>query len=110
MIKNPKIPWSVRAHNFLSTEINHINKVITVYTTRPDTLFGVTYMVLSPEHPLVNELVTKKNKASVDKYKQLASTKSDFDRGEINKDKTGVDLGAFAINPVSNEKISIWKL
>lgn len=85
-----------------------INKDITVYTTRPDTLFGATYMVLSPEHPLVDELVSEKNKNKVDKYIKLASTKSDFDRGEVNKDKTGVAIGAFATNPVNNEQIPIW--
>ena len=85
-----------------------INKDITVYTTRPDTLFGTTYMVLSPEHPLVDELVSNEYKNKVDEYIKLASTKSDFDRGELNKDKTGVPLGADAINPVNNEKIPIW--
>ena len=85
-----------------------INKDITVYTTRPDTLFGTTYMVLSPEHPLVDELVSNEYKNKVDEYIKLASTKSDFDRGELNKDKTGVPLGADAINPVNDEKIPIW--
>ena len=88
--------------------VKSINKVITVYTTRPDTLFGATYMVLSPEHPLVDELVSDRNKNSVYEYKQLASAKSDFDRGEVNKNKTGVPLDAFAINPVNNQKIPIW--
>jgi len=85
-----------------------INKDITVYTTRPDTLFGATYMVLSPEHPLVDKLVSNEYKNKVNEYKKLASTKSDFDRGEVNKDKTGVPLGAYAINPVNDEKIPIW--
>ena len=85
-----------------------INKDITVYTTRPDTLFGTTYMVLSPEHPMVDELVSNEYINKVDEYIKLASTKSEFDRGELNKDKTGVPLGAFAINPVNNEKIPIW--
>ena len=85
-----------------------INKDITVYTTRPDTLFGTTYMVLSPEHPLVNKLVSNEYKNKVNEYIKLSSTKSDFDRGEVNKDKTGVPLGAFAINPVNDEKIPIW--
>ena len=89
-------------------KIYPINNNITVYTTRPDTLFGATYMVLSPEHPLVDELATEENKTRVDDYKKLASTKSDFDRGELNKDKTGVALGTFATNPVNNEKIPIW--
>ena len=88
--------------------IKSTNKVITVYTTRPDTLFGATYMVLSPEHPLVDELVSDNKKNSVHEYKQFASAKSDFDRSEVNKNKTGVPLGAFAINPVNNQKIPIW--
>ena len=75
-----------------------INKDITVYTTRPDTLFGTTYMVLSPEHPLVDKLVSNEYKNKVNEYIKLSSTKSDFERGEVNKDKTGVPLGAFAIN------------
>ena len=85
-----------------------LNQNITVYTTRPDTLFGATYIVLSPENPLVEKLVTKENKNKVAEYKILTSRKSEFDRGEINKDKTGVPLGAFAINPVNDEKIPIW--
>ena len=85
-----------------------INKDITVYTTRPDTLFGTTYMVLSPEHPLVDKLVSNEYKNKVNEYIKLSSTKSDFDRGEVNKDKTGVPLGAVAINPVNDEKIPIW--
>ena len=85
-----------------------LNTNITVFTTRPDTLFGATYMVLSPEHPLVDRLVSEENKNTVDEYIKLASTKSDFDRGEVNKDKTGVSLGTFAINPVNDENIPIW--
>ena len=65
-------------------------------------------MVLSPEHPLVDELVTADNKEQVEDYKKSASTKSDFERGEINKDKTGVSLGSFAINPVNKKMIPIW--
>ena len=92
----------------LNFNLPSLNKDITVYTTRPDTLFGTTYMVLSPEHPLVDELVSNEYKNKVDEYIKLASTKSDFDRGELNKDKTGVPLGADAINPVNDEKIPIW--
>ena len=70
--------------------VNGLNYNITVYTTRPDTLFGATYIVLSPEHPLVKQIVTDGKKLEVEKYIKLASTKSDFDRGEVNKIKTGV--------------------
>lgn len=89
-------------------KVNSLNHIITAYTTRPDTLFGATYMVLSPEHPLVDELVSDDQAVEVRDYKKLASTKSDFDRGEVNKDKSGVFLGSYAINPVNDEKIPIW--
>jgi len=85
-----------------------LNDNITVYTTRPDTLFGATYMVLAPEHPLVDKLVVENQISNVNDYKKLSSLKSDFDRGEMNKEKTGVPLGAYAINPVNNQKIPIW--
>jgi leucyl-tRNA synthetase len=84
------------------------NDVIRVFTTRPDTLFGATYMVMSPEHPLVNEITTDDNKAAVEAYKDQASKKSDLDRTDLAKDKTGQFTGAYAINPVNGEKIPIW--
>ena len=89
-------------------KVKALNQIITAYTTRPDTLFGATYMVLSPEHPLVDELVSDDQAVEVKNYKKLASMKSDFDRGEVNKDKSGVFLGSYAINPVNDEKIPIW--
>jgi len=85
-----------------------INTSITVYTTRPDTLFGATYMVLAPEHPLVEKLVSSAQKSAVISYTEAAQKKSDMDRGELNKEKTGVPLGANAINPVNGEEIPIW--
>ena len=89
-------------------KLSSLNQVITVYTTRPDTLFGATYMVLAPEHPLVDKLVVEDQISDVNDYKKFASLKSDFDRGEMNKEKTGVPLGAYAINPVNNQNIPIW--
>ena len=89
-------------------KIKGLNSNITVYTTRPDTLFGVSYVVLSPEHPLVEKLTLDEKKVEVEEYIKLASTKSDFDRGELNKDKTGVFIGSYAINPVNNAEIPIW--
>ena len=89
-------------------KLTDLNDNITVYTTRPDTLFGATYMVLAPEHPLVDKLVVENQISNVNDYKKFASLKSDFDRGEMNKEKTGVPLGAYAINPVNNQKIPIW--
>lgn len=84
------------------------NEAIRVFTTRPDTLFGATYMVLSPEHTLVNKITTAENITSVKKYLETTSRKSDFERTELSKDKTGVFTGAFAINPVNGENIPIW--
>ena len=81
---------------------------ITVFTTRPDTLFGATYMVLAPEHPLLEALTTPDCKAAVEAYKTLTASKSDLDRSELNKNKTGVFTGSYAINPVNQQPIPIW--
>ena len=80
----------------------------TVFTTRCDTLFGATYCVLSPEHPLVDKITTADKKDEVAKYKKECATKSEMERTELNKDKTGVWTGAYAINPVNDKKIPIW--
>jgi leucyl-tRNA synthetase len=81
---------------------------ITVYTTRPDTLFGATYMVLSPEHPLVTDITSPEMSQQVADYVKAASLKSDLDRTDLAKEKTGVFTGTYAISPVNNEKIPIW--
>ena len=81
---------------------------IRVFTTRPDTLFGATYMVLSPEHRLVAGITTPAQAAAVKQYQQFAATKSDLERTELAKDKTGVWTGAFALNPVTGGQIPIW--
>jgi leucyl-tRNA synthetase len=81
---------------------------IRVFTTRPDTLFGATYMVLSPEHPLVPAITTPGQKAAVEAYQAEAARKSDFERTELAKTKTGVFTGAYAVNPVNNQEIPIW--
>ena len=81
---------------------------ITVFTTRPDTLFGATYMVLAPEHPLVDQVTTPAQKTAVDTYRSAAGKKSELERTQLEKDKTGVFTGGYAINPVNNEKIPIW--
>ncbi len=83
-------------------------KSVTVFTTRPDTLFGATYMVLAPEHPFVSEITTAENKGAVEAYLKACSVKSDLDRTDLNKDKSGVFTGAFATNPVNGEEIPIW--
>ena len=81
---------------------------IRVFTTRPDTLFGATYMVLSPEHKLVDQITSPEQRAAIAKYKADIANKSDLERTELAKEKTGVFTGAYAINPVNQEKIPIW--
>ena len=80
----------------------------TVFTTRPDTLFGATYCVLSPEHPLTRKITTTEQAKQVKEYIAQAATKSDLERTELNKDKTGAFTGSYAINPVNGKKIPIW--
>lgn len=82
--------------------------VLRVYTTRPDTLFGATYMVIAPEHSFVEKLTTPEQKEAVDAYVKQASLKSDLDRTDLAKDKSGVFTGSYAINPVNGEKVPIW--
>ena len=84
------------------------NKDITVFTTRPDTLFGATYMVLAPEHPLVAEITTPAQQEAVEAYRKTCASKSDLERGDLNKDKSGVFTGAHAINPVNGAEIPVW--
>jgi len=83
-------------------------EILTVFTTRPDTLFGASYMVLAPEHTLVNQISTPEQKQAVAAYQKQASSKSDLDRTELNRQKTGVFTGAYAINPVNEKLIPIW--
>ena len=80
----------------------------TVFTTRCDTLFGATYCVLAPEHEIVNKITTKECQETVSKYQEECSKKSELERTELNKEKTGVFTGSYAINPVNNKKIPIW--
>ena len=80
----------------------------TVFTTRPDTLFGATYCVFAPEHELVQKITTTEQKALIDEYVKLSASKSDLERTELNKEKTGVFTGSYAINPVNGKKIPIW--
>jgi leucyl-tRNA synthetase len=81
---------------------------ITVFTTRPDTLYGATYMVLAPEHPLVDRIVTDEQWPAVREYRERTARKSDLERTELAKEKTGVFTGSFAINPVNEQKVPIW--
>ena len=88
--------------------INDFNESLDVFTTRHDTIFGATYIVLAPEHPLVEKITHNTRKDIVNEYIKNASKKSDLDRTELNKDKTGEFLGQYAINPVNEELIPIW--
>ncbi len=81
---------------------------VEVFTTRPDTLFGATYMVLSPEHPMVPQITSAAQRAAVEDYQKQVGSKSDLERTELAKDKTGVFTGAFAVNPVNGELLPVW--
>ena len=97
---------SVGAH--VTFKIKDHDESFVVFTTRCDTLFGATYCVLSPEHKLVNKITTTKQREAVDAYVKLAASKSDLERTELNKEKTGVATGAYAINPVNGKEVPIW--
>jgi len=84
------------------------NQTIKVFTTRADTLFGVTYIVLAPEHPLVEELTVEENTAKVAEYQEMARRQSEIERTSTEKEKTGVFLGSYAYNPVNGEKVPVW--
>ena len=89
-------------------KVKDTDEKFTVFTTRCDTLFGATYCVLSPEHPLVDKIVSAEQKEAVEAYKKQCATKSEMERTELNKDKTGVFTGAYAINPVNDKAIPVW--
>jgi len=88
--------------------IEGMNEILTVFTTRPDTLFGATYMVIAPEHPLTKSITIPEYRTEVEDYIRAASLKSDLDRTDLAKDKTGVFTGRYAINPVNLKKIPVW--
>ena len=97
---------SIGAH--VDFKVDGFDDKFTVFTTRCDTLFGATYCVLAPEHELVDKITTKEKLKEVDEYKAACALKNDMERTELNKDKTGVFTGAYAINPVNNDKIPIY--
>ncbi len=97
---------SVGAH--VTFKVKGTDETFIVFTTRCDTLFGATYCVLSPEHVLVDKITTLGQKEAIDAYKAICSTKSELERTELNKDKTGVWTGAYAINPVNGKEVPIW--
>ena len=89
-------------------KVDGTDKYFEVFTTRPDTLFGATYCVLSPEHSLVDEITKKDQKEEINNYKKISATKSELERTSLSKEKTGAFTGSYAINPVNNKKIPIW--
>ena len=108
-IKKLQVDWigkSIGAD--VDFKVDGFDETIRVFTTRPDTLFGATYMVMAPEHRLVDILTTPDRKEAVKKYREEAARKSDLDRTDLAKEKTGEFTGAYAINPVNDEKIPIW--
>ena len=110
-IKTQQRNWIGRSEGAeVKFKVTNSNEELLVYTTRPDTLFGATYMVIAPEHKLIERMASKiTNLDEIKKYKKSATMKSDFERSEINKDKTGVEIkGIKAINPLTNKEIPIW--
>lgn len=108
-IKEMQRNWIGRSEGAnVNFDIKGTDKQFTVFTTRPDTLFGATYAVMAPELPLVQEIVTPEQKDAVDAYIKEAEKKTDLDRTELSKEKTGVFTGAYAVNPVNGKEIPIW--
>ncbi|RYG74533.1 leucine--tRNA ligase [Lentibacillus lipolyticus] len=108
-IKEMQRNWIGRSEGAeITFHVDDHSEQFTAFTTRPDTLFGATYAVFAPEHPLVEKIVTTEQKEKVDAYLKEIETKSDLERTDLAKEKTGVFTGAYAINPVNNEKMPIW--
>ncbi len=108
-IKEMQRNWIGRSEGAeVKFRIDGLDKTVTVFTTRPDTLFGATYMVLCPEHELVDVITTPAQKAAVEEYKKITASKSDLERTGLNNEKTGAFTGAYAIDPVNGNKIPIW--
>lgn len=108
-IKKQQEEWIGRSEG---AEIDFVvegsSEKITVFTTRPDTVFGVTYVVLAPEHPLVSSIVSDEQRAAVDEYIASVKSKTDIERGDETKEKTGVFTGAYVTNPANDEKVPVW--
>lgn len=108
-LKDMQRNWIGRSEGAEVTfKIEGSEETFTVFTTRPDTLFGATYAVLAPEHPLVDVISTEEQKQAIDDYLEEIKSKSDLERTDLAKDKTGVFTGAYAINPVNQKKMPIW--
>ncbi|WP_445489362.1 leucine--tRNA ligase [Niallia sp. 03133] len=108
-IKEMQRNWIGRSEGAeVAFQIDNYDETFTVFTTRPDTLFGATYAVLAPEHALVEKITTAEQKTAVEAYLEKIKSKSDLERTDLAKEKTGVFTGAYAINPVNGEKLPIW--
>jgi leucyl-tRNA synthetase len=108
-LKKLQLNWIGRSEGaFVDFVEQKTGALLSVFTTRPDTLFGATYLVIAPEHPLVGQITTAEQREAVDHYQKSTAAKSDLDRTDLNKDKTGVFTGAYAINPVNQEPLPIW--
>jgi len=108
-LKKLQINWIGRSEGaYVDFMENFTHSTITVFTTRPDTLFGATYLVLAPEHPLLSKIVTPEQKGVIKNYQSETAKKSDLDRTEVNQNKTGAFTGAYAVNPVNNQLLPIW--
>jgi leucyl-tRNA synthetase len=107
-IKTMQTNWIGRSEGAEVTFVTEAGDEIVVFTTRPDTLWGATFMVLAPEHPLVDSLTTGEKRAAVEEYRKAAAAQSELERMEESREKTGVFTGGYAINPVNNERIPVW--
>lgn len=108
-LKNMQRNWIGRSKGAeISFKVAGSDKTLAVFSTRPDTLYGATFMVVAPEHPILKGIVTEEQRAEVEAYRIAAQAKSDVERQETNREKTGVFTGAYAINPVNDEEIPIW--
>lgn len=108
-IKNMQRNWIGRSKGAeITFKVADSDQQLTVFTTRPDTLYGATFMVLAPEHPIVDKITTQHQRPHVGDYQKQAQAKSDVERQETNREKTGVFTGAYAINPANGEQIPIW--
>ena len=107
-VRTQQINWIGRSEGADVVFKSEMGDDIMIYTTRPDTLWGATFMVLAPEHPLVDKLTTPAQRAAVDEYVLQARRQSDIEREAVGREKTGVFIGAYAINPVNGQRIPIW--
>jgi len=108
-IKTQQINWIGRSHGTeIDFKIVDSDEIIKVFTTRADTSFGITAMIIAPEHSLLKKITTKENQDKINSYVDSSKKKSEFERTQLEKEKTGVFTGSYCVNPVNNEKIPIW--